>query len=288
MKRKLPRQKPGLNPFERSHQARLDRTYPKNEQKCSEAACETLATFFDLVDDDALPIVELGCTFCNTFNDLSIGIPQRIMNLIFRMAFKYPTIIPKLAHITHSSTNRGWLFWGLVHVMRHTMDIFKRSIADDAPVWEFILDHLEKDLAERDENENYQTCERGFLIEVLPFYWDIDPNERSSVKMMILTVVQFLVETGSKTAFRLLDLLFQIFPKEVEEGMGEQVWRLSPVNLARSKNRDWSKAPKCLEFALKLLFVDEELAFECAGEDKEKLREIMENFNREDGTIHFT
>ena len=281
MRRKRQPVKPGLNPFERGNKARLDGSFPKSEHKCSDAACETLATFFDLVDDKALPVIELGLTFCGTFNDISMGIPQKVINLMLKTAFKYPEVVSKLSHVTHTFPNRGWLFWGLVSMMRHSMGEVKDSIASDAPVWSFILHHMELDLAERDEGTTYETSTRGFLVEVFPFYWDIDPNERSSVKMMVETVVSFLVEAGSRTATRILDLLFKVFPETVEDALGDNVWRLSPENIARLKHPDPSKAPQTLEMATKLLFTSE-------FADSEQLKQIMEMFNRDDHLFHLT
>lgn len=239
-----------LAPKERWHFQRFDRTFKKAKRTCDKEISE----FFQTIIEKNDKVVENESN-TNSFilvkseQELGRSLPQSLLNIIIFNAFHNPNMNPYIDILSNNIKYKGWYMHALMEYMKLEIGDFMKSIQEDRVIWNLILYWIEVDHDSKKELlslTSYKDLKISFAVEFFLFFWPINNvhEENLSVANLASYVINDLIELGSNTAFRIVNMIFSLFPNEVFHiiSNSKQYSRINGDNLANlSKFIDFSQ-----------------------------------------------
>ena len=210
----------------------FDRAYVEfrhNASLSSEEETEFIRSLLDSGNQYERTSILNAFSFISAFIDIGKYPRQSVLTRALYLAMVDNTFVSKFACIGSRIHTKGWIFHALARIMDKQMQTFIKSIKNDAPIWEYLIQEIEENAKaiQFDPKMRYADRPSPTLIEVFPLFWTSDLLKMIPLESLIADFCKFCFETNSKTSLKLVSILAYVFPIDVYRCSHEKMYLFS-------------------------------------------------------------
>ena len=239
-----------------------------------------LSSILDVKTGLDIIAVQNAINFARSHFELGKKFNQSFLNKILIASFKFPQIVHQVFYFSKFYDNNNWIFNSIIKLQKLNSNLFKNSIKNSHPIWDFLITQFDNDIKLKNEliNVFYEERIDSFLFECIIFGWEMDQKIQVSIKNILLDIIQFCLTNESNISDQIINYCFYFYPELIIDNLGGNVHKLNIISL---------ELAIYLKFHLKDTFFGNNsiLAYKLIGIDLNLAKELIKNSNEIDQQI---